>query len=89
MLGTLARAFLRAVSPFVATCPGTPAGTQSPESPPPSKQPSRSPKLPQPVLLSGNSTAKICQKTRESGAFLPTANPPDSKKVVENKDTID
>ena len=71
----VAHAFLRAVSPFVATCPGTPASTQTPE------------QGPQPVLLGGN-TAKVCQKTRESDAFMPTANPPASKKVFENKDTI-
>ena len=64
------------VAPFVATCPGTPASTQTPE------------QVPQPVWVGGNNTAKVCQKTRESDAFMPTANPPASKKVIENKDTI-
>ena len=55
---------------------------------PTSKQPPRSPNLPQPVLLSDNNTAKVCQKTRESDTFLPTANTATSKKLIENKDTI-
>ncbi len=79
----VARAFLRAVSPFVATCPAI----KRPGNPT-SRQPSRAPNLPQHVLLSGSTTAKVCQKTRESDAFLPTSNPSVSKKVMENKDTI-
>ena len=51
---------------------------------PPSKQPSRSPNLPQPVWAGA---AKVCQKTDNSGMFLPTPNQPASKKVIENKDT--
>jgi len=46
------------------------------------------PKPPPARLGRGNNTAKIRQKTRESDAFLPTANPPASKKVIENKDTM-
>ena len=76
----VAHAFLRAVSPFVATCPGTRARSHL--------HPASSDQEPQPVLLSGNNTAKVCQKTRESDAFLPTANPPASKNGIENKDTI-
>ncbi len=71
-------AFLRAVSPFLATFPPL---TRAPSSPT-SKQPSRSPNLPQPVLPGGNSTAKVCHKTDDSDTFLPTANPSASKKVV-------
>ena len=74
--------FLRAVSPFVATCPAIEPRVTST-----SKQRSRAPNLPQPVLLSGG-TAKVCQKTREFDAFLPAAHPATSKKVNENKDTI-
>ena len=80
----VAHAFLRAVSPFVATCPALKRPSN-----PTSQQPRRSLNLPQPVLLSGNNTAKVCQKTRESDAFLPTANPAVSKKLIENKDSID
>ena len=62
------------------------------ESAPATEQPRRRaaiqiPKPPPPVLLSGTNAAKVCQKTRESDAFLPTANPLASKKVMENKDT--
>ena len=79
----VAYAFLLAVSPLVATYPAIKRPSY-----PNSKQPSRAPNLPQPVWVSVNSTAKLCQKTHESGTFLPTANPPASKKVIENKDTI-
>ena len=79
----VAHTFLRAVSPFVATCPAIEPRVTST-----SKQRSRAPNLPQPVLLSGSNTAKVCQKTREFDAFLPTAHPSASKKVNENKDTI-
>ena len=83
----VARASRRAASASGPTL----ARTESPRLPPlspASKQPPRSPTSPWSVLLGGSSTAKVCQKTRESDAFLPTANPPASKKVFENKDTI-
>ena len=80
----LAHAFLRAVSPLVATCPAAHDGTRAPSH----FHPASSDQELQPVLLSGNNTAKVCQKTRESDAFMPTANPSASKKVIENKDTI-
>ena len=64
------------------------AGTQTPRAIPPSKQPSRAPNLPQPVFLSGNNTVKVRQKADEFDAFMPTPNPPASKKVIEKKDTI-
>ncbi len=83
----VAYAFPRAVSPFLATCPAAHDGTRAPSNST-SKQPSRAPNLPQPVLLSGGATAKVCQKTREFGTFPPTAHPSASKKVNENKDTI-
>ena len=54
---------------------------------PASEQPSRAPNLPQPVWAHSGHSAKVCQKTDNSGTFLPTPNPPASKKVFENKDT--
>ena len=83
----VARASRRAASASGPTLARTESSRLPPLSPT-SKQPSRSPNLPQPVWVGGSSTAKVCQKTRESDAFLPTVHPPASKKVLENKDTI-
>ena len=79
-------AFLRAVSPFLATCPAAHDGTRAPSNST-SKQPSRAPNLPQPVLLSGNKKTKTARKTCAGDVFLPTANAVTSKKAIENKDT--
>ena len=78
-----AHAFLRAVSPFLATCPGTHDSHQAPGNST-SEQPSGSPNLSQPVWAG---TAKVCQKTDHSDRFLPTTNSSSSKKVIEDKDT--
>ena len=50
---------------------------------PTSTQPSRAPNLPCPALPGGNDTAKVCQKTDYSDRFVPTLNPPGSKKIIE------
>ncbi len=79
----VARAFLRAVSPFVATCPAIKRPSNSS-----SKQPSRVPNAPRAVLPGGNNTAKVCQKTTILTGFLPAARRSASRKVIEKKDTI-
>ena len=87
----VARASRRAASASGPTL----ARTESPRLPslkrpgnPASQQPSRAPNLPCPVLPGGDNAAKVCQKTDDSDRFLPTLNPPASKKLIENKGMI-
>ena len=79
----VARAFLRAVSPFVATCPAIKprvTSTRQAKIKSPKRLPARSP--------GSNKNNEIRQKIRPPDKFLPTANSSPSKKVTETKDTI-
>ena len=80
----VARAFLRAVSPFVATCPAAHDGTRAPSNPT-SKQRSRAPNLPQPVLPSGNKTTKPARKPTNLTPFCQPPTPPPLKKSLKTK----
>ena len=72
----VAQAFLRAVSPFLATCPGTHGGHTNTDSTPPARPAQRQ--------QENETTRKAC----EYDAFMPPTHPAASKKVIENKDTI-
>ena len=79
----VAYAFLRGVSPFVATCPGTRAPSHLHQ-----QAAIKSPKPPPAGPTQQQQDDEIRIKTCQFDTFLPTANPSASKKVIENKDTI-
>ena len=80
----VARAFLRAVSPFVATCPAAHDCTRAPSNPI-SKQRSRAPNLPQPALPSGNKTTKSARKPTNLTPFCQPPTPPPLKNSWKTK----
>ena len=79
----VAHAFLRAVSPFVATCPAIKPRVAS------AQQAATKVSKPPPADLGHQQeNNEICQKTCQFDTFLPTVNSSPSRKVIEKQYTI-